>query len=155
MERSIKSDSPIMQRVYKRWALRYLAWVLIRYRKFARGGGDWPGLAASTKAARRGRGGAISILIDIGAMFAAMDPSVQASGSIRELIKDGIRVGYGGNSSHPSSNTTIAEIAEFHHRGLGNNPVRKVVVEPDASVRRGMVDDLDRGIKELENAGPS
>ena len=143
--------------VYLTWGSRYRAFAKLRYMKFARGGGNWAPLSEVTKRRRRkaakGKKGprSFSILIDKGTLVAALEPKIENPGSIKKLIGKGVRVGYGGSAKHPrAKGLTIARLAEIHHRGLGNVPARPIIVRPDTKTLRGMVSDLERGIKKME-----
>jgi hypothetical protein len=148
--------------VYIQWAGRYQSFVRLRFAKESRGGGSWPNLAESTKKARarrrkRARGRQQSsprrfaILRDTDTLYNALDPGMHYPGSLRRLLRDGVRVGYGGGARHPSSTRlTIARLAEIHHLGLGRVPKRKIIVKPDRKTYLGMIADLNRGLKRME-----
>lgn len=132
----VKKGGGQIRVAYDRWALRYRAFVQRRFDKFSRGGGDWPALVS-----RKG-----SILRDTNTLFTALTPTLNApSGSINKLIEGGIEVGYGGGGSHPGG-PTISELAYWHQTGAGNNPVREIIVQPDAATIRGMVEDMQKAV---------
>lgn len=146
--------------VYLQWASRYRAFAKLRYMRFARGGGDWDPLAEVTKRRRRkaakGKKGKrkkrkFSILIDTGTLVGALAPKIENPGSIKMLLQQGVRVGYGGSAKHPRARgLTIARLAEIHNKGLGNVPARPIIVPPDNKTLDRMVRDLERGIKKIE-----
>jgi hypothetical protein len=76
-------------------------------------------------------------------------------GAIQEGIPFGIKVGYGGPTRYKKgkSRATIADIAEFHHTGAGNLPVRKIMpAKLPRSVLSGMTRDMERGIQRTIDA---
>lgn len=126
----------IREKVYRQWSVRYRSFVQRRFNIFSRGGGDWPALKY-----RQG-----SILRDTNTLFNTMGPQIQAPpGSVNRIIEDGIEVGYAGTASHPAG-PTIAQIAWWHHHGMGNNPVRQIIVQPDSSTVQSMVQDMQRAL---------
>jgi hypothetical protein len=137
-----------LQVVYKKWAVRYRSFVQIRFDKASKGDGTWDPLADSTIAGRRNQSD--TILRDTGVLFNALTPVwVSPPGGVNELLEDGVRIGFGGNASHPSGLATIAEIASFHQEGKGNLPQREIIVEPPQSVIAACVQDLQTEITKL------
>lgn len=96
-----------------------------------------------------------AILRDTGILFAALQPQfVGAPGQLQERLPNGIRVGIGGPSAHPDAGgkggrVTIGDIAFFHDQGLGRNPRRQIIVEPDQATLDAMVRDLDTAIARM------
>lgn len=91
--------------------------------------------------------GNVAILRDTGALFAALQPTLDTStAAIEEIVQRGIRVGYGGPHRHPKGKATIADIAAFHDTGAGRLPKRQIIVDPDAATQRGMATDLENAI---------
>jgi hypothetical protein len=156
----IERGSGPLRDVYLQWAARYRSYARRRFARAGRGGGVWTPLAESTKRARnrkrkaaRGHKGPRhhTILRDTDTLFNALDPQIEQAGSLRQLLRKGIRVGYGGSSRHPkATRLTIARLAEIHHRGLGRVPARPIIVKPDKRTLDGMVRDLHRGLKRIE-----
>jgi len=164
------TDGHFRQAITK-WGARYVAAMRERFVRNSMGGGDWPPLAPSTMYARRhgkgGRykrgqkaykaaflsgGGQFAILRDTGILFAALDPTFQAIGAYSENIEHGIRVGYGGNDTHPTGGARIADIAAYHQEGGGNLPQRKILVEPDDHLVELMASDFELALaRELGN----
>lgn len=144
-----------MRDVYTQWAARYRAFARARFVKLGRGGGDWAPLAESTKRqrrkARRGYKGSrkFTILRDTDTLFNALHPQLENPGALKKHLRDGIRVGYGGSARHPKGKMTIARLAEIHHRGLGHNPARPIIVEPDRATLNRMKKDYERGLRKL------
>lgn len=133
-------SSVIMPVVIKKWIIRYRAFVQKRFNTYSRGGGDWPALKI-----RKG-----SILRDTNTLFTVMAPTLQApAGSINEPLSDGlgVEIGYSGGASHPGG-ATIAEIVYWHHYGLGNNPVRQIIVLPDERTKDAMAQDMQKATDE-------
>lgn len=174
-----QSSGPIHDAL-KLWAVRYRSWVQQRFDIFSKGGGDWQKLAASTiKKRRKGAvanvlklrqvleakvkrdpqavtgGGQVSILRDTGLLFNALAPIFAgAPGAIEELIKFGIRCGYGGPQRHAliksRSPATIADIANFHQVGnLPKLPKREIIVPPPATLITTMADDMQKALEKV------
>ena len=153
----IRRGSGPLREVYLQWAVRYRAYAHRRFGRLSRGGGDWPPLAESTKRrrrkARRGHKGPRSFAthIDTGTLRGALDPNIENPGSLRRLLRKGVRVGYGGGARHPKAKRlTIAKLAEIHHKGLGRVPRRRIIVKPDANTVQRMKRDLNRGLRKME-----
>ena len=89
-----------------------------------------------------------AILRDTGTLFNALDPDTESPGGIKTRIPFGITVGYGGQAGHPKSTATIADIALWHQAGMGNLPVREIIVEPPDTVVAAMRVDM---LKALDN----
>ena len=66
--------------------------------------------------------------------------NVGGRGNLFKDIQNGVRVGFGGGTKHPSGKATIAEIAVFHNVGGkgGKPPQRAILVEPDSAAIRAM-----------------
>lgn len=144
----------------KQWAARYRSYAQQQFVKNSRGG--WKRLEESTRRRRRkARRGAIgarsfAILRDTNTLFSALDLRFTGKpGSIQEDIPFGIKVGFGGPVRYKKgkSRATIADIAEFHHTGAGNLPVRKIMpAKLPRSVLSGMSRDMERGIQRTINS---
>jgi hypothetical protein len=153
LRRALESGDGHVAQAYKDWAFIVRVFEHSHFIKSSRGGGDWPPLKPGTIAGRRhgkggnfkrgskalaaaraSGGGQVSILWDVGTLITALDPVFQgAPGAIEEPEANGITIGFGGPSMHPDSNVTIADIAMFHDQGMGRNPVRKILIEPDGN----------------------
>jgi len=154
----------ILQPVFKKWAVRYLAWTKRLFVKNSQGGGEWPALKPSTIAQRRagrtrqkrkrGRGyrkrgpaSKVAILRDTGTLFKAL--SLGAPGNLFKYIRNGCRVGFGGPAKYPDGKATIADIAKFHNAGKDKLPKRQILHKPDDTLTRQMMQDLKTGIDKL------
>ena len=157
----IRRGAGPLQDVYLQWAARYRGFARRRFNVLSRGGSvgatTWPPLTEGTKRrrrkARRGYKGPrkFSILRDTGTLYNALDPTIENPGSLRRLLRNGVRVGYGGSARHGKAKyLTIARLAEIHDQGLGNNPRRSIIVRPDDRTIRQMKQDLYRGLKKME-----
>ena len=111
---------------------QYLAFAQRRFNAFSRGGGRWPPLQASTKAARRkaAKGGAakrtFSILRDTGMLYNALGRG--HPGNTFKRVRGGIVVGIGETDPHQGGKAlTMARLAQFHNFGMGSNPEREIV----------------------------
>lgn len=167
----LRSTSPSILRtvVFKQWGWRWRSFSQERYDRFSRGSGDWADLKPETKAARRhgkgGRfqrggkaqkqakssgGGQISILRNTNTMYLVFSPVfLRLAGQLEEQIPLGIKVGFGGSAPHPNAPMTVSRLAEIHDQGLGNNPQRKLVVDPPLSVKNLMAGDMERGLQKI------
>lgn len=124
-------------KMYAQWRARYLGMTRKRFLANSRGGGEWPDLSASTIARRRK--GSSSILRDTGTMFGALDLS---NASNFEMVSAGIKVGFLGPAMAQDGKITNADLAAIHNFGLGSNPERVIIHEPDAVTINGMLKDL-------------
>lgn len=147
-------DSPARRKVYKQWAARFRSFLQLRFDKFSRGGGNWPRLKKQTIARRRtGRrakkiGRKTSLLRDTDTMFSALDVRFTSKpGAIEKMVRNGIKVGFGGPAKHPKASMTVAKLAVIHQEGKGNVPQRKIIVGPDRRTKQGMASDVVRGWK--------
>ena len=137
--------------VLLRWLVRYKKRMQTRFNVNARGGGAWPRL--KTPIRKRVKKRSRQILIDSGTIREAMEPVPNLKrfprpGAETKRIRGGISVGFGGGALHPFSKMTIAKLIFIHHKGRGNVPVRRIILPPDASIQRLMVQDL----KDVANA---
>lgn len=131
--------------VLRQWAARYRAAMRRKFVANSQGGGDWPPLAPSTLA-KRGPGALI--LRDTGTLLAALSPSFTgAPGAIEVAVVDGIEVGYGGSSPHPTGDVSVATVAEAHQAGGGRLPRRMIIHEPDDFLLGQMASDAQRALK--------
>jgi hypothetical protein len=114
-----------LRRGFETAAAHYLDDIRGRFLANSKGGGEWPDLAPSTKAARarrmgrRGGAGALSrfpILIETGALLRSLSPG--QAGSIQRWLPDGIRVGSG------------VPYGVYHQHGTGRMPRRQVLHHP-------------------------
>lgn len=147
------------------WGRRYESFIRRRFDRFSRGGGDWPPLSPRTIRARRpaarhkrartvtkgrnaskgvGVGRTVSILRNTGTLFGAL--TIGAAGNAFRHTPGGIAFGFKGGK-HPGG-TTIAQIAAWHNSGAGNNPRRRILVQPDTVTLKQMRGDLNRAIQQ-------
>lgn len=143
-----------------------------RFDIFSAGGGDWAPLTKATKQrkqkradkgrpsarsrraiqALRSRGvakaGESRILKDTGQLRQALGSG--SKGNVLIRIPNGIRVGIGGEDSHSDAGMTIGRLAEIHHKGLGHNPKRKIVIKQlDKETIKGIQTDVKRAVGKL------
>lgn len=147
----------------RRWAARYATFTRKRFIQQSRGGGNWPPLAASTKRKRRkpsGRGAKkkgnrkFAILVDTGQLRDAIEP--RAFGNLLTDGKGYVDIGFA-PQARKSDRVTMGRLAQWHHYGMGNNPERPILVQPDESTLRGMRSDArDAGsdIERIIGRGP-
>jgi len=164
-------NGPI-RRVLKLWAVRYRSFAQQRFALYAKGGGDWQQLAASTLKKRRVgkqsnvqklrniyskssiniQGVKPAILWDTGVLFAVLTPVfVGSPGAIEDDIPNGVRVGYGGPQKYTKrGSATIADIASFHQNGnLPRLPQRKIIVDPPSTLITTMTNDMQEAMQKL------
>ena len=161
-----------IEEAFRTWGVIYRAAMQERFMIFSRGGGDWPPLAPSTIAGRRhgkggkhkrgkkalararaSGGGQVSILYDTGLLYAALDPNFgPLPGQYQEILKNGLRVGFGGPGAYPEGGATIADIAGFHQEGGPKLPQRKILVDPPEETKKKMAEALDLALRDLTSA---
>jgi hypothetical protein len=153
----LRANGPIRQCLHQ-WAAVYRAAMQDRFDRYSKGGGDWPGLAESTKRRRRGpRKGhkgerSFTILRDTGTLFAALTPAWQGKpGAIQRDTPFGIRVGYGGPHKYVKGATppSIADIASFHQNGGGRLPKREIIVNPESATYEKMLALMEAAVAKL------
>ena len=150
---AVQAGSEPIRRAWRQIAAIYRGAMKERFVTNSRGGGDWPDLKDSTKRRRRGprkgfKGTRIfAILRDTDKLLDALDPRIEAPGSLIEDLPFGVRVGFGGPARHPKGKATISDIASFHHFGEGHLPVRTLLVDPSAATNARMVSIMDAAVK--------
>jgi len=145
-------SSPIMDKMYIQWAERLRSYWKERFDTWSKGGGAWVGLSKETiRRRKKGKDGTktASILRNTNTLYKAIDPKLKSPGKLTNKGKNYIEIGYGGPDKHPSVNATIAQVATWHQTGAGFNPVRKIIVNPNARTRKGMEEDADRALAKL------
>jgi hypothetical protein len=120
-----------MKVILQKWTVRYRIFIQRRFDQYSKGGGDWPPLKY-----RHG-----TILRDTNTLFTAMSPTLNPPpGSVNIFGPDSVEIGFGGSAAHPGG-PTVRQIAEWHHSGAGNLPIRQIIVVPPQYVLDGMVND--------------
>lgn len=132
LRKAIASNPAIGRAIADAWSTIYRGFTRSRFYKFSRGGGDWPGLKASTLRSRRGSGVGAAILRDTNAMFASLQPELGGSGLMQSTPLPGLgfRAVLSSGTTYKSG-TTLSDVASFHHHGAGRLPVRRILVAPD------------------------
>lgn len=149
IRREIETAGP--DDMFTSWGRRYLAFLRERFRANRAGGGEWAPLAKSTLAKKTPR---LGILYVTGAIFNALRPG--QPGNLFQRIRNGIRVGIGGGAKHPGSDKTIVQIATLQNEGTRHIPSRKIIVPPDAVLKRLMREDAKRMMqRQLQNSAKS
>ena len=133
--RKYTGELPIRtRRILEMWVIRYRTFIQRRFDRFSKGGGDWAPL--------KYRSG--TILRDTNTLFTAMSPTLTPPpGSVNIFSVDSVEIGFGGQASHPGG-PTIRQIAEWHHNGDGNLPIRQIIVIPPQSLINSMANDAHR-----------
>jgi hypothetical protein len=136
-------DEPVDDACRKQWLARYSAYV--RKRFVNRGDGDWAPLAEST--IKRRRKNSDVPLRNNGILLAAL--SIGGKGNHAKSIPDGVEYGFA-DTPHEGSKKSIRQIAIIHDQGLGNNPKREILIEPDQNLIDAMSSDLVRSLERRE-----
>jgi hypothetical protein len=162
--------------LYVKWGVRYLAETKRRYKKNAKGGGEWaplkhPSYERATGSAffftRNGKKTSkkrrtylkskyatavkkIKILIDTGTLFGALSPG--GKGNLFQILEKGVRVGFSG-AKHPKGTDTIRKIAMRHQTGdpSSNLPKRIILHNPSSRLKTQMMRDLSKALKGIIN----
>jgi len=146
-----KENGPIREALHT-WAVLITRFLTARWRQYSRGAGDWRPLKAATLAQKRRKGLLPFILRAFDETFQAFAPEIaKKPGRLTEDIPFGIRFGFGGGMAYPHSHgkgITLKEIAEIHQGGLGNVPVRKIIVPPDTTTRAQMREVMNQAVRE-------
>lgn len=158
--------APQLAEMLQKWEARYSAFVLQRFERFSRGGGDWAPLAESTKKRRRRGAGRrdltrTSILIDSGTMRNSID--FKASGPFEawrytyqgaylwEMVGEGVELSLNGPARYPDG-TSVADVIRFHDKGGPRLPQRRIIVPPDEATLAAMTADAQQAYTEMINA---
>ena len=94
-----------------------------------------------------------AILKDTGILFNSL--TIGAFGNRLTPIAGGIQYGFT-NASHGSKrgkSISVGRLATIHHRGLGRNPVRTILVRPDDATLGRMRNDASRAIRDILRGG--
>lgn len=114
-------------------------WQLKRFVTNMQGGGDWQELSEETIRAKKRRGVAPNphwILYEYGELFnslrmrRAQPNQYYGVRYVLGMVTDSV------NTPPTYKGKTVQRIAQYHHRGIGRNPQRKIMVDPPASVWR-------------------
>lgn len=123
-----------------------------------KGGGSGGGEGARISAARDTRKGGkrlgplgltqaagrtVSILRDTGQLMSSLSRGHPGHRVTR--IPKGIQVGF--NDIGHTGGVTMGQLATWHHFGMGNNPARTILVDPDAATRALMVRATDAAVR--------
>jgi len=142
IKKDFREGSREFKEVNENWAEEYRRFLHTRYIKFSRGGGNW-------KKTKRPKKNSL-ILRETDTILRALTPVFQGlPGQFERHVDNGIEVGIGGPGKHPSSLMTVGELALLHQEGVGDLPVRTIVVRPPPSFERKMADDLEDGVKDV------
>lgn len=122
----------------------YRAFVLKRFDKFSRGGGNWPPNSPQTQK----RKGSTAILVDTRAMRLGLAADGIGMTDLKTL-SGRVRMTFSFTSpeAHPKSKKlTISDLASIHHAGQGRVPARPILARPTPDVRLRMA---TRGIESI------
>lgn len=125
------------------WTTIYGAFVVSRFNRFSRGGGDWRPLSPSTIEAKGSR----SILVDKGQLKTGLRTALGVtevnSGNTRKLV-----VAFKGGRRHRSG-LPVSQLLSIHHLGLGVVPARRILARPDRSTSDRMAKVIAKAAKEM------
>ncbi len=155
--------APQLTEMLQKWEARYSAFVLQRFERYSRGGGDWAPLAESTqKRRRRGVGrrdiARTSILIDTGILRNSLD--FKASGPFEawrrtyqgaylwEMVGEGVELSLNGPARYPNG-TAVADVIRFHDSGGPRLPQRRIIVPPDGATLAAMTADAQKAYRDM------
>lgn len=134
-------------------AVDFRGFLHARFLRNSKGGGAWPGPAASTRRGRqrpssRYRGPLNSVLIDTGTLLDSVQPDfVRAPGQFEQRTNSGVSVGIRGGS-HPGGGS-VGRLAEYHQFGTNRIPARPIIVAPDRVTLSKMANTLRKGVDNL------
>jgi len=148
-----KPGKPGHNEILLRWLIRYKKFAKAQFNKNSRGGGIWPPLKKKTK--KRVKKRSRRILWDSETLSHTVDPiptldKNPAPGILTIRTTKGLTIAFGGGGRHPYSKLSIARLATVHSLGLGNNPVRVILVPPTEEIKRRMVDDVRNVARETK-----
>lgn len=152
----VNANASVRRFIMKQWAAIYRGYAQERYDRFSKGGGNWRPLSAKTIESRRkgkGSGPVATILRDTSTLHNALDPGQLSAGAIEENTDFGVRVGYGGGDRHPVGlqSATIANIAMWHDQGMGRNPKRQIIANPDDKTLKRMAKAVEDGVPRVRS----
>lgn len=133
LRRDIQAKQGPVKDVQRSWADLYRAFIVKRFTLFSLGGGNWKPISdkrAKKKGHRR-------ILVDTRFLRLKLSAIID----VIRVTSRSMVFGFRSTIHHPTANMPVADLAEIHQQGLGNNPERKILVEPD-----------DQSIKDMKKA---
>ena len=122
----LKSGTGPVEDVLDEHVKLYRAFTVKRFDVFSRGGGNWPKI----KPSRAKKKGHAKILVDTKFI------RLHLSDSIQVIKKSGLELTLGFQSYfiHPNAKMPLDLLESIHDQGLGNNPKREILVDPDQSL---------------------
>ena len=149
----LSGNGPVREALHE-WGAIIARFLTKRFFIFSLGGGNWKPLKPATLKAKKQKGLLPWILRATDLLFESFNPVLaRKPGKITEEIPFGVRVGFGPNMRamrYPGTNTSVAEVATYHQKGMGNLPVRKTIVPPDAPTIKEMRDVMAAAVKKSE-----
>lgn len=130
LRRDLQMSAGPVQSARKESVEIYRDFMIRRFVLFSYGAGTWKPITKS----RAKKKGNTRILVDTRFLL-------QKLRSVLEVVRETTRsmfIAFRSTLRHPTANMTVAELAEIHHGGLGSNPKRLILVEPDEQTIRGM-----------------
>ena len=88
-------------------------------------------------------GRTVSILSNKGILKLAL--KMGGPGNRVTRLPNGVQYGFD-DTPHPGG-VTMGQLTVFHHFGKGHNPVRRILVDPDAATKAGITLDLNDAVK--------
>lgn len=130
----------------KRASTAYITYVLRRFDKNSRGGGDWPKLSPATIAAK----GSSAILVNTRLLRLGLQTGI---GVVDVVTGRTWRLTFKFTSTktHPPSGLSISDLASMHHLGFGKVPARKILVKPDSTTMERITRIMTKGCADTVN----
>lgn len=143
----IRGIEPEYQSAFRDINRFYREFLQARYRKFAKGGGNWRKLAESTIR----RKGHDTILFDTNLMFSVFQPEiVRTTGLTNTTDKLGmIVVASGSGRVYPTSGVSVSKVMGYHQAGGGRLPQRKIVVGMDEATAQKSARRIEKAMKAI------
>ncbi len=130
LQRDLQTSTGAVEEARKDCADLYRDFIVRRFVLFSYGAGTWPHL----KQSRIKKKGHSRILVDTRFLL-------QKLAAIIDIVRETHRslfMGFRSTIRHPTAKMQVAELAEIHNSGLGNNPKRPILVEPDNQTNKMM-----------------
>lgn len=121
----------------------YRKFIVDRFDRFSRGGGNWKKLKPST-VKRKGHN---RILVDTKFLRLHLLESIR----VLKRIGKKLIVGFESTVVHPNSKLTIEELENIHDQGLGSSPKRKILIKPDDETKRTQAQKIRQVITDFLN----
>jgi hypothetical protein len=134
--RALSGRTSRVRKALIQWGTIYKQFILARFRRYSKGGGNWRKLRPATIAAKKRRGirNPSLILQATKLMLKTIDPSFQSVSGVRSNRPFQATVSFGGNAKYPDG-TSVTSVMGYHDRGGGTLPQRKIFVQADQATK--------------------